>query len=37
VLSMLFPQIPKPLKEDVTDAIAISLCGLWQSENKVNL
>jgi len=34
VLSMLFPQIPKPLKEDVTDAIAISLCGLWQSENK---
>jgi len=37
VLSMLFPQIPKPLKEDVTDAIAISLCGLWQSENKMNL
>lgn len=34
VLSMLFPQIPKPLKTDVTDAIAISLCGLWQSENK---
>lgn len=35
VLSMLFPAIPKPLKEDVTDAIAISLCGLWQSENKI--
>ncbi len=34
VLSMLFPQIPKPLKEDVTDAIAVSLCGLWQSENR---
>ncbi len=34
VLSMLFPAIPKPLKEDVTDAIAISLCGLWLSENK---
>jgi len=34
VLSMLFPAIPKPLKEDVTDAIAISLCGLWQLENK---
>jgi len=33
VLSMLFPTIPKELKEDVTDAIAISLCGLWQSEN----
>lgn len=35
VLSMLFPMIPKPLKEDVTDAIAISLCGLWQSENRL--
>ncbi|MBP6869741.1 crossover junction endodeoxyribonuclease RuvC [Candidatus Babeliales bacterium] len=35
VLSMLFPAIPKPLKEDVTDAIAISLCGLWQSENRL--
>lgn len=34
VLSMLFPQIPKPLKADVTDAIAVSLCGLWQSENR---
>lgn len=34
VLSMLFPTIPKLLKEDVTDAIAISLCGLWQLENK---
>jgi len=34
VLSMLFPHIPKSLKADVTDAIAISLCGLWQSENK---
>jgi len=35
VLSMLFPAIPKPLKEDVTDAIAISLCGLWLSESKI--
>jgi len=34
VLSMLFPAIPKPLKEDVTDAIAVSLCGLWSLENK---
>ena len=33
VLSMLFPAIKQPLKEDVTDAIAISLCGLWQSEH----
>lgn len=36
VLSMLFPAIPKPLKEDVTDAIAVSLCGLWQSENRLS-
>ena len=35
VLSMLFPAIPKPLKDDVTDAIAISLCGLWKSENRL--
>lgn len=31
VLFMLFPQLPKPKKDDVTDAIAVSLCGLWQS------
>lgn len=31
MLFMLFPQLPKPVKEDVTDAIAISLCGLWQN------
>ena len=36
VLSMLFPAIPKPLKADVTDAIAVSLCGLWQSENRMS-
>ena len=35
VLSMLFPQISQTLKADVTDAIAISLCGLWQSENNI--
>ncbi|MBM18051.1 MAG: crossover junction endodeoxyribonuclease RuvC [Epsilonproteobacteria bacterium] len=32
VLFMLFPKLPKPKKEDVTDAIAISLCGLWQQK-----
>ncbi len=31
VLFMLFPKLPKPKKEDVTDAIAISLCGLWKN------
>ena len=30
VLFMMFPHLQKPKKEDVTDAIAISLCGLWQ-------
>lgn len=29
VLFMIFPQLPKPKKDDVTDAIAIGLCGLW--------
>ena len=32
VLLMMFPNLVKPKKEDVTDAIAISLCGLRQSE-----
>lgn len=30
VLFMMFPHLQKWKKEDVTDAIAISLCGLWQ-------
>lgn len=30
VLFMMFPHLAKPKKEDVTDAIAIGLCGLWQ-------
>lgn len=30
VLFLMFPYLQKPKKEDVTDAIAISLCGLWQ-------
>lgn len=29
VLGMMFPQLKTPKKEDVTDAIAIGLCGLW--------
>lgn len=36
VLSMLFPLLPVAEKTDVTDAIAISLCGLWQQESKNN-
>lgn len=30
VIMQLFPQIEKPKKEDVTDALAITLCGLWK-------
>jgi crossover junction endodeoxyribonuclease RuvC len=32
VIMQLFPQIEKPKKEDVTDALAITLCGLWQQK-----
>lgn len=32
VLLQLFPRLEKPKKEDVTDAIAICLCGLWQQK-----
>lgn len=35
VLLMLFPKLSKAKKEDETDAIAISLCGLW--DNNVHL
>lgn len=35
VLFMIFPKLEKPKKEDVTDAIAISLCGLWSQEQKL--
>lgn len=31
VLYMLFPKLNRELKNDVTDAIAISLCGLWKT------
>jgi crossover junction endodeoxyribonuclease RuvC len=34
VLFQLFPTLAKPDKYDATDALAISLCGLWQTKNK---
>lgn len=34
VILQLFPQLEKPKKEDVTDALAVSLCGLWRG-NKI--
>lgn len=30
VIMQLFPRLQAPKKQDVTDAIAISLCGLWR-------
>ncbi len=33
VILTLFPLLKAPEKADVTDAIAITLCGLWRSEN----
>jgi crossover junction endodeoxyribonuclease RuvC len=33
VLFQLFPTLAKPDKYDATDALAISLCGLWQQKN----
>lgn len=35
VLAMLFPKLPPQEKNDVTDAIAISLCGVWQNANRL--
>ena len=33
VVLQLFPRLVHPDKEDVTDALAVTLCGLWQNKN----
>jgi len=33
VILRLFPTMNKPKKEDVTDALAVTLCGLWHRSN----
>ncbi|HEV2601888.1 MAG TPA: crossover junction endodeoxyribonuclease RuvC [Candidatus Babeliales bacterium] len=33
VLYQLFPRLIKPEKYDVTDALAVTLCGLWKTKN----
>lgn len=33
VVLQLFPNLKAPEKADVTDAIAVTLCGLWRSSN----
>lgn len=34
ILLKLFPGLQKPKKEDVTDALAIGLCGMWKKNQK---
>lgn len=36
VIMTLFPRLQQPEKLDVTDALAIMLCGLWQSSNPLH-
>jgi len=33
VVLQLFPKLEQPKKEDVTDALAVTLCGLWKNKN----
>jgi crossover junction endodeoxyribonuclease RuvC len=33
VIMQLIPRIKAPQKDDVTDALAITLCGIWQQKN----
>jgi len=35
VVLRLFPTMEKPKKDDVTDALAVTLCGLWHNPNSV--
>jgi len=33
VIMRLFPRMGKPERDDVTDALAVTLCGLWKNKN----
>ena len=37
VIIKLFPTIEVPKKADVTDALAVTLCGLWQQKNHLSV
>lgn len=37
MIMQLFPGMLTPDKMDITDAVAITLCGLWQNKNLYNL
>ena len=30
VIKQLFPKLPVPVREDVSDALAVTLCGIWR-------
>ncbi len=32
IILQLFPRLKQPKKEDVTDALAVSLCGIWRQK-----
>lgn len=36
VVLQLFPKMAQPKKEDETDALAISLCGLWRTKSPLS-
>ncbi len=33
VMMRMFPKMDQPEREDVTDALAVTLCGLWKNKN----
>lgn len=35
ILLQLFPSLPRPKKFDVTDAMAVGLCGLWKNNRLI--
>ena len=37
VILRLFPKITEPQKDDVTDALAVTLCGMWQQKSNYAL
>lgn len=36
VIQQLFPKMNTPKRDDVTDALAVTLCGVWQSKTLLN-
>ncbi len=36
VIMRFFPKIETPQRDDVTDALAVTLCGLWHQKNPLN-